>query len=84
MFNVVTLNTEKTFRTRTIELPNIGEVIIGTTHLSDALFGNNSDNDSFVSSEAEEIDNTIFFYVEKDQLELPDNELIAIVLDGVK
>ena len=82
MFKTITLNGIN-YKTRIINLPFEGAVMIGTNELNDALFKDGESNHEYVSVEAEEIDEEIFFYVDELQLELPLNELILIVQENI-
>jgi hypothetical protein len=82
MFKPITLN-GITYKARIVKLPNEGAVMIGTIALEKALFKDGDSSHEYVSDEAEEIDEEIFFYVEENELELPVNELIAIIQKSI-
>lgn len=64
------------YKVREIELPKIGNVFISTSTLNDALLNNGSD---YVSEEAQSIDEDIFYYVEENEIELNEADLIKLV-----
>ena len=82
MLKTITLN-GNTYKARIVNLPNEGTVMIATLALSEALFKDGDSAHEYVSDEAEEIDEEIFFYVEENELELPVNELIAIIQKSI-
>lgn len=55
------------------------ELLIGSTTLLDALQpgGFEDENEGFASKEAEQLYDEIFFFTDKNTLNLPDKELIA-------
>ena len=64
---------------------NEGEdLLIGSTALLDALQPGslNDENEGFASKEAEKIYDDVFFFTESGNLELPDDELIAILKES--
>lgn len=68
----------KEYPLRVLELPEVGRVLIGTLELEADLLEEDSTGD-FVSAEAEEVDQQIYYYVEEDQIDLLDDELIKLV-----
>lgn len=60
------------------------ELVIAGTSLLDALHPGayGSDNDGFASEEAQNIDESIFYYVSDVDLELPDAQLVEVLKDG--
>jgi hypothetical protein len=64
---------------RVIDTPTYGTVKIADTTLSDALM--NDTGEDFVSDKAREVDEGIFFYVEPEHINLPKDELVALVED---
>jgi hypothetical protein len=64
------------YKLREIYIPILGKVFISTTRLSKALLRNDS---SYVSDEAEIIDEKIYFFVEDHEIELPNKELQNLV-----
>lgn len=67
-------NTE--YRIRKIETPELGNVLISTISLNNALLNNGS---GYVSKEAQHIDEEIYFFVEDNEIELQDTELINLI-----
>lgn len=55
------------------------ELLIGSTTLLDALHPGSfeDENEGFAGREAEQLYDEIFYFTDKKNLELPDNELIA-------
>ena len=64
---------------RVIDTPTYGTVKIADTTLSDALM--DEAYEDFVSDKAREVDEGIFFYVEPEHINLPKDELVALVED---
>jgi hypothetical protein len=64
------------YKVREIELPQIDNVFISTSTLNDALLNNGSD---YVSQEAQSIDEQIFYYVEENEIEFNEADLIKLV-----
>jgi hypothetical protein len=62
---------------REIHLSEFGNVIISTLILSRKLLDENS---RYVSENAQLVDEKIFYYVEPDQIELPDKKIAKIIL----
>ncbi len=65
------------YKIREIELPEFGCVFVSTVSLNDAIMGNGSD---YVSDEAQKIDEGIYFFVEDDEIELDEKDLIQLVI----
>lgn len=74
MSNITFLN--KQFRVREIKLPDLGYILVSTTNLNDALMINGSE---YISDKAQRIDEQIHFFVEENEIELDEKELIKIV-----
>ena len=66
----------KEYKTRKIELPELGSVLISTTSLNDALMNSGSE---YISEEAKKIDEEIYFFVEENEIELSDEKLIILL-----
>ncbi len=75
--NTITFN-GKSFPIREIELPNYGNVLIGITELNSLLI---NDKGGYASAEAKEIDKQIYYFVEPEELLLPDDKLIRLVVE---
>ncbi len=69
------------FKVREIELPEFGIVRISITSLNELLL--NKDG-SYSSKEAEAVDEKIFYFVEDNEIEQSDEELIKVVLSEVR
>jgi len=61
---------------RTIKLKNKETVMISTTDLDDSLFDNKG---QYISDYARYIDELIFYFVNKDEIELPEKILSELV-----
>ena len=74
----------KTYTCRIVESIDGENLLIGSTKLLDALhpreFG--TDNDGFVSKEAEDIYDEVFFFTNTQDLLLPDKELTDILKES--
>lgn len=69
------------YKVREVELPEIGNVLISTTSLNNLLL---NDVGSYVSEKAISIDESIYFFVDENEIELSDNELINLLTIEVK
>jgi hypothetical protein len=67
-------NTE--YKIRKIETLELGNVLISTINLNTALLNNGS---AYVSKEAQRIDEEIYFFVEDNEMDLQDTELINLI-----
>lgn len=67
----------KEYVVKEIKLPRIGNVYISTTSLNDALMYNGND---YVSVEAQKIDEMIYFFVEENEIEMNEEDLIKLVI----
>ena len=65
------------FKTREINLPKFGQVLISTTSLNDLLL---STSGAYVSDEASFIDEKIFYFVEENQIEMSQKELKILLI----
>ncbi|TAH26169.1 MAG: hypothetical protein EAZ07_05640 [Cytophagales bacterium] len=70
----------KEYKTREIELPEFGNVLISTTSLNDALLNNGS---NYVSDEAKNIDDEIYFFVEENEIEMNEVDLVKLISQQV-
>ena len=64
------------YKIREIELPGLGNVLISTTSLNNALLNNGS---YYISKEAQSLDEEIYFFVGDNEIELQDTELINLI-----
>lgn len=69
------------YKTREIELPEFGNVLISTNALNIELL---NENGSYVSEEAVKIDEQIFYFVEKGEIELQDLKLKELLINQIK
>jgi hypothetical protein len=69
------------YTVRVIDTPTYGVVQVADITLSDALLDWDME---YVNDKAREIDKGIFYYVETEYINLPQNELIEIVEEGVR
>lgn len=70
----------KEYPAREVKIGDYGNVIVSVVSLNNMLI------DQLcvpVSDEAEEIDDGIFFYVEDNEIDLPDEEIEKIVLENI-
>lgn len=74
--NKIEFNTKK-FVIREIDLPEFGNVTISTTSLNQLLL---KEDGSYASDEAIKVDEQIFYFVEKNEIELPEEELRNLLL----
>lgn len=79
-YNQITLQNQQ-YAIREIELPKFGKVLISTVALNDSLM---NDTGGYVSDEARAIDEKIFHFVEQEELELPDDDLIRLLIEQVQ
>ena len=70
-----------TFKIKELELPEFGNVLISTADLNKLLFNSSG---SYVSREAEIIDDQIFYYVERKEIDLSNKKLKDILLNEIK
>ncbi|UYF71867.1 MULTISPECIES: hypothetical protein [Acinetobacter] len=68
------------YQTRLIELPILGNVLISTTALNEALM---TGDGGYVSIEASQIDEKIYYFVEDVEIKLPDSELSNLILKQI-
>jgi hypothetical protein len=74
----ITFN-NKTFPVRRVDVPGHGaNVAIATIDLNEQLM--DKEGRDYVSEEAETIDLGIFFYVDEQEIEMPENELVESIL----
>lgn len=73
------LNTR--YKIREIELPEFGNVLISTDTLNVELLDKNG---SYVSEEALRIDEQIFYFVEENEIELPNIKLRKLLVTQIK
>lgn len=68
-----------TYLCRVVKSNEGEELLIGSTALLDALHPGSfeDENEGFASDEAERLYDEVFYFTDKKNLELPDNELIA-------
>ncbi len=66
---------------RVVDIPGwMKDARISTTGLNDELMNRDG---SYVDDEGRTIDEAIFFYVEEEEFNLPDRELINIILKSI-
>jgi len=69
---------EKAYPVKEIKLPKFGTVLIGITELNSLLV---NDKGGYTSAEALEIDQQIYYFVEPEELLLPEEKLIRLVME---
>ena len=78
--NVISFQ-NKEFEVREIEIAGIGTVLISTDSLNKLLFNANG---NYVSEEAITVDESIFYFVEDDEIKLFDAELQDLITKQLK
>lgn len=68
---------DKEFKIRGIEIPEFGNVLISTTSLNELLLNG---NESYTSDEAIAVDESIYYFVEENEMEFTDDELFNLLL----
>ena len=68
------------YQTRLIELPILGNVLISTTALNEALM---TGDGGYVSIEASQIDEKMYYFVEDVEIQLPDSALSNLLLKQI-
>ena len=71
----------KEFKIREIQLPEFGNVLITTDSLNKLLL---TEEGNYISSDAEAIDEKIFYFVEDNEIELGEKELIKVIDSQLK
>jgi hypothetical protein len=66
----------KEYKVREIELPKIGYVFVSTVNLNGALTNKGRD---YVSKEAQNIDEQLYFFVEENEIEFNEEDLCSLV-----
>lgn len=69
------------FKTRSVELSEFGVVLISTNSLNEKLL---NEKGAYVSEEALNIDEHIFYFVEENEILLPNQKLTKIILNQVR
>ncbi len=69
------------YKSREIQLPDFGNVLISTTSLNRGLFDKNA---CYVNDEACFIDEQIFYFVEENEIILPIKSLKRLLLKQLK
>lgn len=70
----------KTYKVREIKLPEFGIVKISTTNLDEVLMKKGS---AYISKQAQNIDEKIFFFVGEDEIELDEKVLMKLILQSI-
>lgn len=66
----------KEYKIRELYLKDFGNISISTSSLNERLVRKSG---SYVSEEARYIDEQLFFFVEEDEIDLPEKKLILII-----
>lgn len=69
------------FKVREIELPEFGNVLISTNSLNELLL---NEDGCYTSDESEIVDEKIFYFVDDNEIELSEEELIKVVILEVR
>lgn len=78
MAETVTFN-NRIFPVRTVDIPGYGNgLAIATVELSGQLM--DAEGPDYVSEEAKALDESVFFYVDKQEIGMPEDELVEVVL----
>ena len=74
---MVTINFQnKEFKVREIELSEIGNILISTNSLNESLLNKNG---GYISDDAITLDENIFYFVNDNEIELSNDELINLI-----
>lgn len=73
--DTITLNNKK-YKIREIELPELGNIRISTVDLNNNLL---IDGSKYISEEARNMDEEIHFFVEENEIELGEEELVDLL-----
>lgn len=74
---MVTINFQnKEFKVREIELSEIGNILISTNSLNKSLLNKNG---GYISDDAITLDENIFYFVNDNEIELSNDELINLI-----
>lgn len=68
------------FKTRELDLPEFGNVLISTESLNKLLV---DEKGNYFSDEMIHIDEKIFFFVDENEIDFEENELIEIILSSI-
>lgn len=71
----------KEYKVREIEIPEFGNVLISTNSLNELLL---NESGSYISEEAIAVDERIFYFVEENEIEFSDEELINLIISEVR
>lgn len=73
-----------TYLCRVVKSNEDEELLIGSTALLDALHPGSfeDENEGFASDEAEQLYDEVFYFTDKESLELPDKELIVTLKES--
>ena len=66
----------KEYKAREIELHELGKILVSTTSLNNVLMINGSD---YVSDEAKNIDEGIYYFIEEEEIELNETDLVKLI-----
>lgn len=64
------------YKIRGVRLPSVGFVEVSTLSLENALL---DEDGIYISNEAQEIDESLFYYVEENEIDLPEAEIIELL-----
>lgn len=73
--DTITFNNKK-YKIREIELPELGNIRISTVDLNDNLL---IDGSRYISEEARNMDEEIYFFVEENEIESREEELVDLL-----
>lgn len=64
------------FEIREINLPELGNVLISTDNLNELLL---NESGGYISEEAQQVDEQIFYFVNKTEIKFTDEKLIHLI-----
>lgn len=79
MYNIEFKN--QIFKVRELDMPEFGNVLISTTTLCDLLIDGNG---NYLSEEAISVDEKLFFFVEENEINSDESELIETIMLAIQ
>jgi len=71
----------KEFKVREVQFPEVGNTLISTISLNESLM---NEHGGYVSDEAITVDEKIFYFVNDDEMNLSDEDLINLITEELK
>ena len=72
---------KESYNLREIQIPEFGAVMISTLSLNKRLL---DDEGAYVNNTAIEIDEQIFYFVEESEIDLPEQQLVNLIVKQTK